>query len=81
MVVQSVMADPKLEVIAGSLPRLPSNKSAKVRDAMAKRWRIDGLFTEVPRLPAPEPRDVIPLLDGWVRRLERESGDDQSQPR
>jgi hypothetical protein len=75
------MADPKLEVIAGSLPRRSSGKTAKVRDAMAKRWRIDSLFTTAPRLESVESRDVIPLLDGWIRRLEREAGDDQQQPR
>ena len=81
MVVQSVMADPKLEVIAGSLPRRPSGKPAKPREAMAGRWRIDGLFTAAPKLPALESRDVIPLLDGWIRRLERETGADQSNVR
>jgi hypothetical protein len=75
------MADPKLEVIAGSLPRRSSGKTASVREAMAKRWRSDGLFTSVPRLHAVETRDVIPLLDGWIRRLEREAGDDQTATR
>ena len=75
------MADPRLEVIAGSLPRRPSGKTANVRDAMAKRWRIDNLFAAAPRLESVESRDVIPLLDGWIRRLEREAGDDQQQPR
>ena len=74
------MADPKLEVIAGSLPRRPSGKTARIRDEMAKRWRIDGLFKSAPKLRV-EPRDVIPLLDGWIRRLEREAGEDQSTAR
>jgi hypothetical protein len=75
------MADPKLEVIPGALPRQPSGKTAKVRDAMAKRWRIDNLFHTAPQLPQPGARDVIPLLDGWIRRLERETGEDQPEAR
>ena len=75
------MADPKLQVIAGSLPRRSSGKTSKVRDAMAKRWRIDGLFASEPKLPSVETRDVIPLLDGWIRRLERQAGDDQTLSR
>jgi hypothetical protein len=75
------MADPKLEVIAGSLPRRPSGKTANARDAMAKRWRMDGLFATAPKLEGVESRDVIPLLDGWIRRLERETSEDQPTSR
>jgi len=40
---------------------------------------MEGSWISLP-LPAEpvKPRDVIPLLDGWIRRLEREAAGGQS---
>ena len=63
------MAEPQLIVVAGSLPRGAKPKVTRAQDALAKRWR-SGADTAT----AQERQDVIPLLDGWIRRLEREAG-------
>ena len=70
----------RLVVIAGALSRKPKAKGAQLQDAIAKRWRIDE-SGQMPRSETLESRDVIPLLDGWIRRLEREAGPDQAQQR
>jgi hypothetical protein len=62
-----------LSVIAGALRGAERRKKhrAHTEDALAKRWRL------LPDVEAPEQQsDVIPLLDGWIRRLERQAGDD-----
>lgn len=67
------MADTQLVVVAGALPRGAKPKVARPLDAIAKRWRNSaGIATP------PEKQDVIPLLDGWIRRLERETGGETS---
>ena len=63
------MAEPQLVVVAGSLPRGAKPKVTRAQDAIARRWRN----TPEPET-APSRQDVIPLLDGWIRRLEREAG-------
>ena len=66
------MTNPPLTVIAGALARGQKPKLSPVQDAIAKRWRM-GAAT----LPEPaQTPDVIPLLDGWIRRLERDAGPD-----
>ena len=77
-VIQSVMPDRNLMVVAGALPRRSSGKVAHLRDAIAKRWRLEGAWISLPLSAEPaKPRDVIPLLDGWIRRLEREAAGGQ----
>ena len=66
------MHNPPLTVIAGALARGQKPKNTQAQNAIAKRWRMGGIGTPGP----PEPSDVIPLLDGWIRRLEREAGTD-----
>ncbi|HEY8176386.1 MAG TPA: hypothetical protein VIF32_11875 [Gemmatimonadaceae bacterium] len=66
------MHNPPLTVIAGALGRGQKPKTSQAQDAIAKRWRMGGISTPEPA----EPADVIPLLDGWIRRLEREAGTD-----
>jgi len=66
------MHNPPLTVIAGSLARGQKPKLSKAQEAIARRWRAGSIG-----LPEPmETSDVIPLLDGWIRRLEREAGSD-----
>jgi hypothetical protein len=65
------MSKPRLEVVAGELPRGSRRKQLSLEDAIVKRWRADvqtahGAATE-------SDSEVIPLLDGWLRRLERQS--------
>jgi hypothetical protein len=52
------------------LSRNQKPKVTQVQDAIAKRWRLGAPAQQ----EATESPDVIPLLDGWVRRLEREAG-------
>jgi hypothetical protein len=66
------MAEPQLVVVAGALPRGARPKVTRPQDALAKRWRNGA------ESPTPERQDVIPLLDGWIRRLERETGEEPS---
>jgi hypothetical protein len=64
------MSSPELSVVSGTLPRNRQPKTTPAQDALAKRWRLGGLAE-----PEPIPhKDVIPLLDGWIRLLEREAG-------
>jgi hypothetical protein len=67
------MAEPQLVVVAGALPRGAKPKVTRPQDAIAKRWR-----NSAEAAAAPERQDVIPLLDGWIRRLEREAGGETS---
>jgi hypothetical protein len=71
------MSEPELSIVAGALARTLKPKVTQMQDAIAKRWRMGGLLgTEKPN----ENPDVIPLLDGWIRRLEREAGADSATP-
>ena len=63
------MAERQLEVIPGALPRGAKPKIAPPQDALARRWRYNP-----ENVANDKPQDVIPLLDGWIRRLEREAG-------
>jgi hypothetical protein len=72
------MAERDLVVILGALSRTRKAKSAQLQDALAKRWRFSGLLGSVTDADPPQSRDVIPLLDGWIRRLEREAGPEQA---
>jgi hypothetical protein len=82
IVVQSGMTERPLVVIAGALSRKRKAKAEQLQDGIAKRWRLDGPgAAQQPRSEPVESRDVIPLLDGWIRRLEREAGLDQAQTR
>ena len=67
------MAARKLSVVAGALIRKRKPKEEQPQSELAKRWR-SGEF-EVPRRAKTEHTgDVVPLLDGWIRRLERQVG-------
>jgi hypothetical protein len=63
------MDSPELSIIAGALAGTLRPKCSQVRDELAKRWR-----SENPGDKPSEMRDVIPLLDGWIRRLARQAG-------
>jgi hypothetical protein len=67
------MAERQLVVVAGSLSRGTKPKVTRPQDAIAKRWR-NSADSAAPS----ERQDVIPLLDGWIRRLEREAGGETS---
>ena len=72
-VIESVMARRKLTVVAGGLSKKARSKAAPAQSKLADRWRLgDVLPDAAPK--APETGDVIPLLDGWIRRLERQAG-------
>lgn len=71
------MRNPPLTVIAGALARGQKPKATQAQDALAKRWRAGTAGTPE---PAQTP-DVIPLLDGWIRRLAREAGPDPAELR
>jgi hypothetical protein len=71
------MDNPPLTVIAGALARGQKPKGSQAQDAIAKRWRMGAAISPVPA----ETADVIPLLDGWIRRLEREAGTDPTELR
>lgn len=76
------MTERPLVVIAGALSRKRKAKAAQLQDGIAKRWRLEEPGgSQLPRGEPVESRDVIPLLDGWIRRLEREAGPDQAQTR
>lgn len=63
----------QLSVVAGALSRALKPRGAQAQDALAKRWRasLPAVSPQPPALP-----DVIPLMDAWIRRLEREAGTD-----
>ena len=65
------MSKHRLEIIAGEQPRGTRRKQVSLEDAMLKRWRKDAQTTRQ-ATPDVDP-DVIPLLDGWLRRIERQS--------
>jgi hypothetical protein len=70
-VVQSGMAKRRLSVVTGALSRSLKPKSTQAaHDALAKRWRVSHPEAAQP----PELPDIIPLMDAWIRRLEREAG-------
>jgi hypothetical protein len=64
------MSERELNVVAGALARAAKPKAAQSQDALAKRWRSLSAESD----PNPSRQDVIPLLAGWIRRLEREAG-------
>jgi hypothetical protein len=69
------MARRKLTVVSGGLSRKSKRKASPTPSELANRWRELG--SPAPRAPEkPENSDVIPLLDGWIRRLERQAGVD-----
>ena len=68
------MARRKLSVVSGGLSRNRQPKALPAPSDLANRWREIG-GTE-PK--AQETGDVIPLLDGWIRRLERQAGLDSA---
>ena len=70
------MSERELNIVAGALARAVKPKAAQAQDALAKRWR--NTPAELERIA--ERQDVIPLLDGWIRRLEREAGTDADAP-
>jgi hypothetical protein len=65
------MSKHRLEIIAGDQSRGARRTQVSLEDAMLKRWRKDAQ-TAHEVTPAADP-DVIPLLDGWLRRIERQS--------
>jgi hypothetical protein len=67
------MAKRQLSVVAGALSRSHKPKGAQAQDALAKRWR--AILPEIAPESQEQP-DVIPLMDAWIRRLEREAGTD-----
>jgi hypothetical protein len=67
------MRNTPLTVIAGALSRGQKPKGTQAQDAIAKRWRLGSAAVAESTTDTPTP-DVIPLLDGWIRRLEREAG-------
>ncbi|HEX7938356.1 MAG TPA: hypothetical protein VF483_05140 [Gemmatimonadaceae bacterium] len=68
------MARRKLSVVAGDQSRSRKPKAAPPPNELANRWRELGP-TEA---KAQDAGDVIPILDGWVRRLERQAGLDSA---
>ena len=68
------MARRKLSVVSGGQSRNRKPKAAPAPNELANRWRELG-----PTEPkAQDAGDVIPILDGWVRRLERQAGLDSA---
>jgi hypothetical protein len=65
------MAARKLSVVAGDLSRKRKPKEEQPQSQIARRWRT-GEFEVAPKEKLAG--DVIPLLDGWIRRLERQVG-------
>ena len=65
---------PKLKVVKGARTRR-TPKPTPQQVELARRWRMGGLGVESRK---PLEGDVIPLLDGWIRRLEREAGLDSA---
>lgn len=63
------MKQPELVVIPGSLSKALKPK-ATLEEVLARRWRAAEARTARPI----EEMDVIPLLAGWIRRLERQAG-------
>jgi hypothetical protein len=72
------MSERELSIVAGALARHQKPKVSQVQDAIAKRWRLAPLSSAD---QPPKQSDVIPLLDGWIRRLEKEAGCDSVKMR
>jgi hypothetical protein len=70
------MSDRELIVVAGALARSLKPKVAPAQDALAKRWRTPA--GGVSAQPG-DIKDVISLLDGWVKVLERGVRTDSGQ--
>ena len=67
------MAARKLSVVAGGLSRKRKPKTEQPQNELATRWRTGE--HEIPvRAAEAHPGDVVPILDGWIRRLERQVG-------
>jgi hypothetical protein len=67
------MAARKLSVVAGAMSGQRKAKEEQPQNELAKRWRTGE--HEVPvRAAEKHSGDVIALLDGWIRHLEREVG-------
>jgi hypothetical protein len=67
------MAARKLSVVAGALSSKRMAKAEQPQNDLARRWRSGDL--EPPERPTEKHAgDVVPLLDGWIRHLEREVG-------
>jgi hypothetical protein len=66
------MAFRHFSVVAGARPRDKKAKGAQPapQDAIAKRWRQDAGARDSSR----QDSDVIPLMEGWVRVLEKQAG-------
>jgi hypothetical protein len=62
------MPHPELRLIPGAQPRGARPKGFRQPEAIARRWR--GAHSAE---PAAGHQDVIPLLNAWIRRLERET--------
>jgi hypothetical protein len=62
------MSHPELSLIPGAQPRGAKPKGSRPQEAIARRWR-SGQTAE----PVAGDPDVIPLLNAWIRRLERET--------
>ena len=68
------MARRKLTVVSGGLSRNRKPKATPTPNELANRWR--DIVSATPKTP--ESGDVIPILDGWVRKLERQAGLDSA---
>ncbi len=68
------MARRNLTVVSGGLSRKSKPKATPAPNELANRWREVGPAAA----RAPEKSDVIPLLDGWIRRIERQAGVDSA---
>ncbi|MEK7401819.1 MAG: hypothetical protein AABZ80_05590 [Gemmatimonadota bacterium] len=66
------MARRKLTVVLGGLTRRRKAKGSPAPSELANRWRMGDVGPVAPRTP--ETGDVIPILDGWIRKLERQAG-------
>jgi len=67
------MARRKLTVVSGGLSGKAKPKATPAQSKLAERWRLGDVIPDAaPKTP--ETGDVIPLLDGWIRRLERQAG-------
>jgi len=67
------MAARKLAVVAGALSRKRKPKEEQPQNDLARRWR-SGEHEIAVRAAEKHSEGVVPLLDGWIRRLERQAG-------
>ena len=68
------MARRKLTVVTGGLSKKRKPKASPAPSELANRWRGSDITPPAPKKA--ESGDVIPLLDGWIRKLERQAGVD-----